>query len=244
MKHLPFNHLKRPLLQVKFEMRSLLAREPALVHLNWPIIWWTQYKNWGAIDRHECFVGRHTELVIDGYQGSGNSFATAAFKLCQEKHIQLAHHLHSPVQICKAVRNNIPVILTIRQPKDAVISVSSRWRYITLEQALRAYILFYERLLEVMDSVVVSPFVTTTQHFNRVIEEVNTRYGKRFNVFTYSSEHVSVLRDPGALGSEEEVLRRTVKKQLHARFETEVSTALLERAHIVYQQLVETGVHV
>ena len=96
--------VKRPLLQFKFEIRSLLAREPLLAPLNWPVIWWTQHKNRGIIDINECFVGDHTEFVIDGFQGSGNSFATVAFKRSQETPVKIAHHLHSPVQIIKAAK--------------------------------------------------------------------------------------------------------------------------------------------
>lgn len=234
--------LKRPLLQFKFEVRSLLAREPLLAPFNWPVIWWTQHKNRGIIDVNECLVGSDTEFVIDGFQGSGNSFATVAFKRSQTKSIRLAHHLHSPVQIIRAAKKNIPVLLTIREPKGAAISLTSRWPYVSLAQAVRGYCHFYEKLEPHTDSLLISPFELTTKHLGTVIRRVNERYHTDFGVFEYSEENMKELRNPDALTSEEEIKRNALKAEKKKHFESEVDSDLIARAVKIYETLNKKGI--
>ena len=234
--------LKRPLLQFKFEVRSLLAREPLLAPFNWPVIWWTQHKNKGIIDINECLVGDDTEFVIDGFQGSGNSFATVAFKKSQINPVRLAHHLHSPVQIIKAAKRGIPVLLTIREPKGAAISLTSRWPYVTLSQAVRGYCHFYEKLEPYTDALLVSPFTLTTKHLDVVIRRVNEHYKTEFGVFEYSEETMKELRNPDALSSDEEIKRSALKAEKKKHFESKVDGELISRANKIYEILNEKGI--
>ena len=234
--------LKRPLLQLKFEVRSLLAREPWLSLFHRPIVWWAQHKNRGIIDVRECDVGHDTEFVIDGFQGSGNSFATVAFKRSQPRSIRLAHHLHSPAQIIKAARNNIPTLVTIREPRGAAISLTSRWPYISLNQAVRGYVSFYEKIEPYAESFVISPFTSTTKHLDSVIREVNQRFGTEFVEFEYSEENMNALRNPKSLGSEKEKNRAQRKAEMAETLEKTVDKLLLNRAEQVYERLSQLGV--
>ena len=234
--------LLRPLLQLKFEIRSILAREPWLAPFHRPVIWWTQHKNRGIIDVRECTVGSDTEFVIDGFQGSGNSFATVAFKRSQSRPVRLAHHLHSPAQILKAVRKNIPVLLTIRDPRGAAVSLVSRWPYVSLNQALRGYVHFYEKIEPCAGHCVVSPFAMTTQHLDTVIDEVNRRFGTAFDPFVYSEENMTALRNPEKLTSEQEVSRSERKTAMKEAFDVSVDSAMLERANRLYERLSRLGI--
>jgi len=137
------NQLKK----ISFSFRSLVAREPTLWVLYRPYIWWAQIKQYTAgADPKECIIRSDTELVIDGFQGSANSFFTQAFKASQTHPVTLAHHMHSPAQIIQAVEQNIPIILTIRDPVGSVISLTRRWPYITVTQGLSSYIAFYTKV--------------------------------------------------------------------------------------------------
>lgn len=235
--------LKRPLLQFKFEVRSILAREPVLAPFNWPVIWWTQHKNRGIIDTKECLVGKDTEFVIDGFQGSGNSFATVAFKRSQEVPVRLAHHLHSPVQIIKAAKKGIPVLLTIRDPKGAAISLTSRWPYVTLSQAVRGYCHFYEKIEPYADSFLISPFELTTRQLDTVIRQVNQRFDTNFGVFEYTDENVNAVRNPDALTSDVEVQRNALKAEKKQNFAKEVDSALIKRAETIYALFKARGIN-
>ena len=169
--------------QLNFSFHSLVAREPQYWLLHQPYIWWAQFKKQHrGIHPQESLVGSHTELVIDGFQGSANSFATKAFKLCQTHPVTLAHHLHSPAQIIKAAQLNIPILLTIREPIGAVLSLTSRWSYVSLKQALQSYIAFYTKLEPYASHYVISTFEQTTQHLDLVVGRVNEKFGTHFDL--------------------------------------------------------------
>ncbi len=239
---MPLQSLKRLLLQFKFEVRSVLSREEWLAPFNLPVIWWTQHKNKGIIDVRECAVDDTTEFVIDGFQGSGNSFATVAFKRSQETPVRLAHHLHSPAQIVKAARKNLPTLITIREPKGAAISLVTRWPYVSLTQAIRGYIKFYEKIEPYAESFVVSPFKLTTKQLDVVIREVNQRYGTDFGVFGYEESEMNALRNPDQLKSEVELKRAALKQEKREAFDREVDPALFKRAVAIYERLEKYGV--
>src|ERR671920_2182155 len=64
-----------------------------------------------------------TQLVIEGFPRSGNSFARRAFIMAQDEpqiKNHIAHHLHVPAQVVQAARWQIPTLVLIRRPRDAV----------------------------------------------------------------------------------------------------------------------------
>lgn len=227
------------LLRLKFELRAQLGRHPATLPLFRPFIWWNQYKMWGINDPSESQVDRRTELIIDGFQGSANSFATAAFKSCQSRPVRLAHHLHAPAQIIRGVRWGIPVLVTLRTPADAVISLVSRWPYLRLSQGLRAYSAFYEALLPHVDGLVVSPFDMTTGQLDDVFEAVNERFGTAFDVFDHTPEQVRQIRTKTVLPTAEEAKRQKKKEALASALGAGTYRKGLERAHAVHDAMAQ-----
>jgi hypothetical protein len=49
-------------------------------------------------------VDRTTQLVIEGFPRSGNTFAVVAFEQAQRQSVRIAHHLHAPAQVMLAAR--------------------------------------------------------------------------------------------------------------------------------------------
>ncbi len=237
------NALLKTLRRLRFEYRSIVASEPRLWLLHRPNIWWQQYKIWryyrdvgGTID--ECIVGPHAELVLDGFQGSGNSFASEAFQRSQGRPVKLVHHLHSPAQIIEAVRMGLPTLVTIRQPADAVVSLVSRWPYISLPQALRSYVRFYRKIEPFAHGYVLSPFEQTTRHLDEAIRAVNHRFDTDFRLFEYSDENIArAQRDPAELSSEEERAREAVKAQKAEALKAPECARLLAEAEALHQRL-------
>jgi len=234
--------LKDRALQAKFELRTHCAATPWLAPLHQVTVWWTQWKMRGYIDTRECQVLSDTELVIDGFQGSGNSFATEAFKFCQKRPVRLAHHLHAPAQIIKAVRQGVPVLVTLRDPSDAVVSLVSRWPYVGLGQGLRAYIRFYEPLTVYLDDMVVSPFPMTTGPIDRVFEVINERFECSFEVFRPIDENVARIRSRTTLDADAEAARRKKKSKLRAAIASPAYRSLRERAEALYADWERHGV--
>jgi len=232
----------RTLQKIKFEYTSFVARDPARAPLFWPNIWWQQYKIWrhyrdeGA-SMDECFVGSDTEFVLDGFQGSANSFAAAAFEASQERPVAMAHHMHAPAQIIKAVRNGIPTLVLIREPVGTVLSITSRWPYISLRQALRSYVRFYEKIGPYRQGYVLSTFEETTRHFDRVIRRVNDRFGTDFDVHDEPLEQMATEHGPESMGADERQERRIRKVEKADELKSPKHEELLWDARDVYRRM-------
>ena len=78
--------------------------------------------------RREFLVSPSTDLVIEGFPRSGNTFAVAAFVLSQPRPVRIAHHHHVPAQVIYAVKRGIPVLVVVRKPDDAVLSLVMGFR--------------------------------------------------------------------------------------------------------------------
>jgi len=109
--------------------------------------------------------------VIEGYMRSANTFSTVAFQTSQPRPVRLAHHLHAPAQIIAAARLGIPVLVPVRPPRDAAISVTIRSPQVSLRQALDAHRRFHEAILPVRGSCHVARFEDVTSDLGAVIAE-------------------------------------------------------------------------
>lgn len=223
-------------LRLKFEVRSLVAREPALAPLFVPFRWYMHLRGLGRATSREHRVGRHTEILIDGMQGSANSFVTAAFTIAQERAVEVCHHLHSPAQILKATRMDLPTLVTIREPIGSSLSLVSRWPYLSAKQALRGYLSFYGRILGASDRYVVGLFPVCTRELGSVIRAINRKFGTEFLPFEHTEENMRLLRNPAKLSSEREAARRELKKRISGEVEAAPCQPLLREAQELYRR--------
>jgi hypothetical protein len=172
--------LVTPLKRLNFSLFTLLSHHPACWLLFQPYIWWAKSKSLAKGQAFEGLVQSDTKLVIDGFQGSANSFTTEVFKRSQTESVKLAHHLHSPAQIIRAIRMNIPVLLNIREPEGAVISLTSRWPRVSVKQALLSYISFYTKLLPYSSDYLILTFDQATQQPELVVKRINSKFNTSF----------------------------------------------------------------
>lgn len=135
-------------------------------------------------------IGKETEIVIEGFPRSGNTFALLAFETAQPRPVAIAHHSHAPAQVIRAVRRGIPTLILIRRPADAVLSWVIRDRHISVRQALRRYIGLYSRVMLHRDGYVVELFEEVTSDFGELISRINERFGTSFSPFVHSEENV------------------------------------------------------
>jgi hypothetical protein len=134
-----------------------------------------------------------TQLVIEGFPRSANSFARVAFNRAQNERVRIANGLHVPAQVIRASRWRIPTLVLIRKPKDAVLSFAIR-DPISLDQALRYYLSFYETVEAYRDAYVLGLFEEVTEDFGRVIQRLNDRFATTFSPFHHNEQNVeSVL---------------------------------------------------
>jgi len=196
-------------------------------------------------------VERDTELVIEGFQRSGNTFAMFAFEMAQDRPIKSAHHLHASAQVLRAVKLHVPVLLLIRNPRDAIVSHVIREPCANMPAALRAWTSFYERAIPVRDRILVADFSRVSTDFGAVIRDFNEKFGTGYKEFHHTEENVArcfdlieernrqrygqLVEGKVARPSEE---RRGRKDDLTQRFEDPALSARRAHAYEVYRALV------
>jgi hypothetical protein len=131
----------------------------------------------------------NTDLVIEGYPRSANSFLEAYIKVLSEDKLQLSHHSHSRSVVLRAVKIRKPVLVLVRHPVEAAVSyfeesgkLSSPW------VLLREYVIFYKQLEHWADRVLFCSFETATRKPEVIIPAVNAKFGTDFSLRTQTPE--------------------------------------------------------
>jgi len=223
--------------KVNFTVRSEISQYPRLSYLYQPYIIWGQLKRrLKHKNLNEGVLSLSTEVMIDGCQGSANSFATSAFKLAQTRDVNVLNHRHAPYLMIQASELNIPVLLTIREPLATALSLTSRWTYVSVSQALRHYIGFYTCLLPYAHDFVVSDFEDTTRNLDGMIELLNLKFGTDFVIVDMDSA-IRHCRDSVIDSAEAASERKLVKEFKRNEFSTSrTGAALLEKANLIYAE--------
>ena len=128
-----------------------------------------------------------TDVLIEGYQSCGNTFARKALEHANPG-LRIASHAHSWAHVARGLRMDKPVVVLMRHPLDAVASHAVRMRLDDLDRELLRYHRFYRRVSSLSDSVVLAPFEVTVNHFGDVIRQVNTRFSTRFALFDHNDQ--------------------------------------------------------
>ncbi len=144
-----------------------------------PVIYYTFFAKKYPFD--QMAVSKKTELCIEGFPRSGNSYAVVAFKLANPE-IKVGHHLHVPAQIKKACLLNIPCLVIIRNPLDAVSSFLVFQSSINADIYLSTYIDFYNSVKKNIEHILIASFETVISDLNLVIKELNNFYDQKYRL--------------------------------------------------------------
>ena len=225
------------LTRIKYDLRSYLAVYPELffpfVHLK--------------SKSRKLAVTNRTEIVIEGFPRSGNSFAVAAFRAAQPRSVKIATHLHAPAQIILAARKNIPTLVVIRNPIDAVISLRALdieshslgrsplfdW---SSEQLLRSYIRFYTSIIPYQNKYVLGLFEEVTKDFGPVVRKINQRFNTNFSIFSHTENNVHQVFETQMFHAGPSKTREKIKTLLRKDFESESLQPLIVQAKNVHQE--------
>jgi len=198
-------------------------------------------------------VGEQTDICIEGFPRSANSFAVGAFEHAQDRECTIAHHNHVPAPILNAVDRGLPTVVLIRDPVDTVISnrglslqigaveEKDMPMHVSYERQLQTWHRFYDTVWPVRDRVIVAPFETVIDDFGEIIAAVNDRFGTDFVEFNHTDENVEAIRDRRgyhALPSEQ---REHLKEQARDRFRRDAGAdhPSVQRARALHRRLVE-----
>lgn len=160
-----------------YDVKTIVAKYPSIAL---PI----------ARRRHGFPVDRQTDIVIEGFPRSGNTFAYTAFVMAQPGPVRAAGRVHAPAQLIAAARWGIPGIVLIRHPDEAIPSFLIRHPRTGVRPAMRGWLRFYGPLQPHLGKLVVGTFDRVTKDFGAVIERVNERFGTDFTPFQHTEENV------------------------------------------------------
>ena len=160
-------------------IRYWISTKPSLWPLMIPFAW-TRNRRKSRRDGafgEESFVSASYPLVVDGFPGSANSYATKVLRNYFPEGTRFGNHFHSPAETLRCLELGVPVLLTLRHPEQAVVSFVRRWDYVEMKSALRYYQWFYEALYGSFDKMVVSDFSYTIEHMDGIVERLREDFG-------------------------------------------------------------------
>ena len=236
----PSNFFRTKFLRMKYDIRAFLGNYPALF---FPANNYTK----GQKDA----VSNNTELVIEGFERSGNTFSVRAFKAAQSHPVPLASHLHVPAQVILAAHKGIPILVVIRNPVDAVLSwkaleledcirLSLPYRNLSMQQLFKHYIRFYTKIMPYQDKYVVGLFEEVTRDFGAVINKINQRFNTEFSIFDHNEDSVQNAFAQGGFHagatSIRQQLKPIVRKEFEKQLESDKFKLLVSNAESVHQQ--------
>lgn len=167
--------------RLAWELRTLVGRSPLLCR-------WLLHRS-GEVATTE------TDICIEGFPRSGNTFAVIAFQQAQARTVSIAHHVHAPGSVIGAARLGKPALVLLREPEEAVISMVIRYPHLSLRQVLRGYRRFYDPLMPYRDRVVVGRFEEVIADLGGLIRQINGRFGTGFREFEPAEANVSSVME-------------------------------------------------
>ncbi len=145
---------------------------------------------WFKKTNRPLMICRNSEIVIEGFPRSANTFSVIAFQQCQSRDVRVAHHLHVPAQVIRATQWSIPTVVLVRNPLDAITSLLVRYPYVEPRRVLQEYVRFYRRIFPLRDHFVVAEFGEVVSDYGAVIRRVNQRFATSFTPFVHTAENV------------------------------------------------------
>ncbi len=103
------------------------------------------------------FSSPNTDLCVEGYQSSANTFVFNALH-CVRPDLNYARHKHAVANVRLAVEYGVPTVILFRDPKECIPSFVSRFRP-GVAEALYRYLGFYRSVVsEVMPAALLVSF--------------------------------------------------------------------------------------
>jgi hypothetical protein len=143
------------------------------------------------IRHHGELAGPSTDVTIEGFPRSANSFAVAAFRMPQGRPLEIAHHTHAAAQVLESVRRGLPTMVLVREPDDAVVATMQYRPFLTPHATFRGYARFHRAVLRVADGFIVAPFDDVIADFGAVMRRVNERFGTSFVPFEHTQDNAA-----------------------------------------------------
>lgn len=137
----------------------------------------------------EAYIDSRTEIVLDGFPRSANSYARFAFHVATGKPEILAGHAHSSQLLIWGAKEGIPAVVVARHPDQACASLYQMEQTVSLVRIFGAYATFHNRISGLISrgEILLASFDEVVTDFGSVMQRVNTRFGTRFPKYSRSA---------------------------------------------------------
>lgn len=125
---------------------------------------------------HHLVSRKENTFVFEGYPRSGNTFSCDMVDVLTGKTLKMGHHVHKVENVLVGQGLGQPVVILIRDPKDAILSFmifSGR----DVAFCARMYLDFYQGVLKANDGFCFVDFDMVVTDFNAVVRKINAATG-------------------------------------------------------------------
>jgi hypothetical protein len=124
-----------------------------------------------------------TELVIEGFPRSGNTYAVEAMRHAARsanREVDISSHVHTPSAVKAAVGGRYPTLVVVRPPADTLVSLLIAAPHVRPTDAIDEWIHHHEEIWPYRDRFVVATFDEITEATPLVVQRLNRTYGTSF----------------------------------------------------------------
>lgn len=136
-------------------------------------------------------IAPDTQIVIEGFPRSGNTFAFFALKHAENlagREVNIASHVHTPSQVRLAMSQRYPTLVVIREPIDVITSLLIAAPHVRFASAIKEYTHHHREIFALRDRFEIGTFREVTRDFGAVTARVNQRFGTDFALFEPADE--------------------------------------------------------
>ncbi len=144
---------------LKLRLRNRLGRK---------VLWVTR--------RKDLMLNRNTDLCVEGFPRSANTYGVLLIEKFAKHPLNIAHHLHIPSQLTYAIKWNIPAILLIREPSQAIPSLILR-EGVSIATAMDWYNSFHAELIPHKEKLIVWQFEELVNRPLDILRQLNEHLG-------------------------------------------------------------------
>ncbi|MDA7917080.1 hypothetical protein N9B13_00990 [Akkermansiaceae bacterium] len=171
----------------------------------------------------------------------------ALLGVTQSSDLQMPHHLHSAAHIKEGVKRKLPVIVIVRNPKDAVLAYGAYDKNVPLKEGLLDWISFYEQVLALPRNLYgLARFEKFIRDGNEVVNDVNQIFEGLLKSFDHSVmqnnakirlEEISQQAFGRVHQSQPSEERNRYKEEIREQLESDALRPLLTHAQSIYEEL-------
>lgn len=147
---------------------------------------------WILKDRYPDFKSQQLQICIEAFQRSGNTFFVALFRRWNPG-VAVAHHTHLASTVRKSAYLEIPTVILIRRPEEAIASIITWDPRLSASVALLCYTIFYGLLWKWRSNFLVFCFDDATNRPDFCIQCINKKFGTVFNFDAYNESVRDVI---------------------------------------------------